>query len=111
MRVFKTGSEVLLSNTMPAPVKVIGNVLMLGTVVGGSGGSLISAANQSPLAFSTFHWQVGAIFVLELVVWEAFSTITQVIYCSLLVKFHGGPLLKKLANPIVLFHIDGHGLK
>lgn len=45
MRVFKTLANILLSNKMPSIIKMLGNGLMIGTVIAASGGSLISAAH------------------------------------------------------------------
>ena len=61
---------------MPKVVKILGNVFVVGTLMGGSVGSLMSSAHQTHEEFSTFHYPVIAIFTLELVVWETFSTLT-----------------------------------
>ena len=76
VRGFKTIANSLLSSRMPKPVKILGNAFIFGTLLGGSAGSLLSSAHQTPEEFSTFHGPVIAIFGLELVVWETFSCIT-----------------------------------
>lgn len=111
MRAYKTVAEVLLDNRMPAPLKIFGNLLVFGAVIGGTGGSLVASAHQTSNMFSTFHWPVIGIFAGEFIVWDTLSTVGQVIFCSLIVKFKLGSVFKFFANPIVLFWIDGHGLK
>jgi len=59
---------------MPKPVKIFGNIFVMGTLLGGSAGSLLSSAHQTPDEFKTFHYPVIAIFTLELFVWETTST-------------------------------------
>ena len=82
-----------------------------GMILAGSGGALVSAAHQTSSEFETFHWQVVAIFGLELIVWESVSCISQMIYCTAIIKLKLGNFAKFFSNPIVLYYLDGHGLK
>ena len=111
MRVFKTAANSLLSSRNPKIVKVLGNMFLGGTVLAGSGGALLSSAHQTTTEFSTFHWQVAAIFALEFVGWETFSCVSQMVYCAIIIKAKLGNFAKFFANPIVLYYLDGHGLK
>jgi len=95
---------------MPKAVKILGNIFVGATLLGGSAGSLLSSAHQTPEEFGTFHWQVIAIFGLELVVWETVSTVAQMFFCTVIIKKQLGTGFKLFANPIILYHLDGHGL-
>lgn len=96
---------------MPKAVKIIGNVFIGGILLGGSAGSLLSSAHQSNEEFGSFHGPVIAIFALELVLWETVSCISQMIFCSIIIKKQLGNAAKIFANPIILYYLDGHGLK
>ena len=110
VRAFKTIANTLLSSRFPKPVKIIGNLFIGATLLGGSAGALLSSAHQTPEEFSTFHGPVIAIFALELVVWETVSCVTQMIYCTIVIKKQLGNVAKIFANPIILYYLDGHGL-
>ena len=80
-----------------------------GIIVGGHAGALVIVGHQDYSEFIGFHTVTLAIFFVELVVWEFFSSFTQVHFCKILLNNPSKKtkFLSRMCDQSIYNYLDG----